>query len=1258
MLTLHLSQSVLGDGSHRVEATLTGAGVTQRAVARVGFVVSAADRERVRWYLEDFLEYPVEPAPTIAAGVEGRLAELGEQLFSAVFGGGDGVRLWARLQDRLGETRVEIASEVADATAVPWELLRDPATGTPLALEAASFVRVNQQPARPASPGISDADRLRVLLVICRPAAGADVPFRSVASQLVRLSADARRVFQLDVLRPPTFAQLARVLQAAKQAGAPYHVVHFDGHGTYLDTTPDTTRTTDGDAGTGTGATGGSVNGGGDGGGLSPYRYQGLNLVSPPRPGSHGFLQFEDPEHADNQQLVDGPALGDVLARTGVSVLVLNACRSAYAEAPTQPATDTTADSADPAAVDVHGRVRGYGSLALEVTDAGVPGVVAMRYSVYVVTAARFVADLYTALLAGQPLGEAVTAGRRQLAAQPNRQIAFDPLPLQDWTVPVVYESAPLRLFTPSPDRQVTIRLAPPGQPPTEDEPAEESGPAGVSGPAGLPRRPDVGFFGRDETLLALDRAFDSHRIVLLYAYAGAGKTTTAAEFARWYTDTGGLHDPGLGTGPVIFSSLEHHTPLAKLLNQLAETFGPILTANRIPWAALDQPTRRHVALQVLGQLPVLWIWDNVEPVAGFPTGTPSAWTVVEQAELAEFLRDLAGTRAKVLLTSRRDEQTWLADLPARIRLPSMPMRERIQLTQALAARHRHRITDVTDWRPLLRYTAGNPLTITVLVGQALRQHLTNRTQIEAFVAALRAGETPLDDDTTQGRDKSLGASLAYGFTHAFTNPERTQLALLHLFQDTIDVDALVLMGHPNNDNQLPELAGLTRQTGRALLDKAADIGLLTPIGGGYYTIHPALPWYFTDLFTTQHGPPDSPTATRATHAYTTAIGTLGDYYHGQYNEGRHQIINNLTVEEANLLHARTLARHHRRWGDVIGCMQGLRMLYDHHGRGAEWAHLVDELIPDLTDPTTDGPLPGRDDEWSLLTDYRVRLARAGRDWATAERLQTTRVAFDRGRAADALTTPPDQLTDQQRDEIRSLAIGLEGLGHVLREQHRPDCVGHYQQAADLYRRIGDRRGEGLVAFNLGHVYLDDVPELRDLDQAEHWYRRRLDRGDEHDRLGGARTLGQLGKVAHQRFRDARDAGAPRQVLLDHLNTAADLRRQALDLTPTDHLHDRAIGHAVLGSIYGDAGQIDTALGHYHKAIKNYEDTGDRYWAATIRRNAAVELTTAGRHDDALLYAHAALNDFQTIGAGAAADIEQTQQLIAYIEQLQQQPTH
>ncbi len=153
----------------------------------------------------------------------------------------------------------------------------------------------------------------------------------------------------------------------------------------------------------------------------------------------------------------------------------------------------------------------------------GVPGVVAMRYNVYVVTAAQFMADLYAHLLAGNSLGQAAAAARRALAADPIRRIGAVAVALQDWAVPIVYEAAPLALLR-TPERAAPlVRLSP-------ADTRSDSGDAGAAG--GLPRPPDVGFFGRDETLLALDRAFDDLSIVLLHAYAGAGKSATAAEFA------------------------------------------------------------------------------------------------------------------------------------------------------------------------------------------------------------------------------------------------------------------------------------------------------------------------------------------------------------------------------------------------------------------------------------------------------------------------------------------------------------------------------------------------------------------------------------------------------------------------------------------------------------------------------------------------------------------------------------------------------
>jgi hypothetical protein len=208
----------------------------QSATAEFTFDEQPWDAENIRWYLEDFLELPADPAPRMAARVEARLTGLGAELFNAVFESPDRQRLWYRAQDRLDQVRVEVQPDPTAAADLPWELLRDPGTGVAMALRAQPFVRSHAQPAQPPRLPTRTDSRLRVLLVICRPAGSEDVPFRSVASHLVRSDAQQQITgLDLDVLRPPTFAQLSKVLRAAARVGQPYQVVHFDGHGAYLD---------------------------------------------------------------------------------------------------------------------------------------------------------------------------------------------------------------------------------------------------------------------------------------------------------------------------------------------------------------------------------------------------------------------------------------------------------------------------------------------------------------------------------------------------------------------------------------------------------------------------------------------------------------------------------------------------------------------------------------------------------------------------------------------------------------------------------------------------------------------------------------------------------------------------------------------------------------------------------------------------------------------------------------------------------------
>src|ERR1035441_3871279 len=46
--------------------------------------------------------------------------------------------------------------------------------------------------------------------------------------------------------------------------------------------------------------------------------------------------------------------------------------------------------------------------------------------------------------------------------------------------------------------------------------------------------------------------------------------------------------------------------------------------------------------------------------------------------------------------------------------------------------------------------------------------------------------------------------------------------------------------------------------------------------------------------------------------------------------------------------------------------MQGLNQLYRHTGRTTEWSRLVEEIVPDFIDPTNEGPLPGKEEDYGI----------------------------------------------------------------------------------------------------------------------------------------------------------------------------------------------------------------------------------------------------------------------------------------------------
>ncbi len=109
MLTLRPSQVVEGPDAYRVDLDLYDGNAHQTATSHFTFALTPQQHENLRWYLEDYLQYPGEPAPQIAAAIEQDLAEIGIDLFGRVFESSDAARaVWTTLRPHVDDARIEI----------------------------------------------------------------------------------------------------------------------------------------------------------------------------------------------------------------------------------------------------------------------------------------------------------------------------------------------------------------------------------------------------------------------------------------------------------------------------------------------------------------------------------------------------------------------------------------------------------------------------------------------------------------------------------------------------------------------------------------------------------------------------------------------------------------------------------------------------------------------------------------------------------------------------------------------------------------------------------------------------------------------------------------------------------------------------------------------------------------------------------------------------------------------------------------------
>ena len=228
--------------------------------------------EELRWYLEDYLRAPFGVYEDRGPLVRERLAGWGRAVFAAVFGSGPARE--AYIQARSVAMELVFRSASPRQLGLPWELMHDQSGPVALGMAGVNRTLPNAELAKTVMvPG----GRLRLLMVISRPAGKGDVRYRMVARPLLERLDAVRGEVDLVVLRPPTLEALRDTLASALAAGEPFHVVHFDGHGALTG-------------------------------------------------GAEGLLVFEG--NRGGRRPVSGPRMAAVLKQGQVPVVVLNACQS------------------------------------------------------------------------------------------------------------------------------------------------------------------------------------------------------------------------------------------------------------------------------------------------------------------------------------------------------------------------------------------------------------------------------------------------------------------------------------------------------------------------------------------------------------------------------------------------------------------------------------------------------------------------------------------------------------------------------------------------------------------------------------------------------------------------------------------------------------------------------------------------------------------------------------------------------------------
>ncbi|MEM7391149.1 MAG: TIR domain-containing protein, partial [Verrucomicrobiota bacterium] len=792
------------------------------------------DYEELRWYLEEYMDLPRGGAIVRAEQVEKQLKTWGRGLFDRLFPEGAHRDLIRTLLESPEPRTFTIATNRHELLRIPWELLADE-TG-----HLAQRVSVRRQLSRPETPSPRDIELpLRILYLVSRPADADFFDPRMTTGALLDALDPIGPDIHFNFCSPPSLAQLDEELSAAERAGRPYHIVHFDGHGTFL---PEA---------------------------------------------QIGALCFERPGDAATD-LIPADRLGDLLVQYQIHLVVLEACR------------DRTADRLAGFGSVAPQLIRsGVGSVLstgyafqLEaarifmdrfyrelICGAKIGHAVALGRSALRATNTRwldrspqgerialedwFLPHLYQragdeSLFRPRP-GEGPSLREYDVFLSHNHnesdrveQIArrlTDDHGLRIWldkwesrsgplkpqceagirdsriTVVVVSEAAlesdwvnweieTHQALNPDQDRLLPIKFEPVELPDNlnrvmwldftdPDADPEQTGllaqhirlndaedarrrrgfrpPQAFGQPGGFPRPPQFGFQGRARELHHLQRRFSKQRGIVLHAMGGMGKTALATEAAHWWTRSGRFRDGA------CFISFEQFMSA----DRVVQIFG--LYCEGPKFDQRPQAEQRLRAIEFFTTRDIFMVWDNFESVlAQFNAGSSASpgYHEAERVRIIQLFHDLTrhAGRGRLLVTCRPGE-TGLPAGAGREELFGFARPDSLWLLHNILESRGHSLRNPALSRErvdsLLDALVDHPLSLE-LVGP----HLTTRpleTIEKDFADLLTAFEQEADED----RNRSLLASLEFS-RRQLSPPARAALPWLGLFKTGVFEDLLL----------------------------------------------------------------------------------------------------------------------------------------------------------------------------------------------------------------------------------------------------------------------------------------------------------------------------------------------------------------------------------------------------------------------------------------------------------------------------------